>query len=334
MPDMDGFAAIEYLRAHPEISTTPIMMLTTEAQSSDAARCRELGHSAYLLKPYSQSDLFDAIVTALGLPGIHKTSRDTSNGSRKNQRELNVLLAEDNHVNQTLATRLLQKFGHRVEVARNGRIAVDKWQTGYYDLILMDVDMPELNGLDATAKIRELEQQSSGHIPIIGLTAHAMRGSREKCLAAGMDGYLSKPIDTNALWRELESVGTALPPPAPATPEDKPGSAAISCDFDLNNALSLMDNDMELFREMARIFLADYTDYLEKLGIAIMQKDPKNSRHFAHALKGMISIFGVPEISRIAGAIEMQESDNLDHDYAELKGKLDRLSQALQKAAS
>jgi PAS domain S-box-containing protein len=334
MPDTDGFAVAEYLHAHPAIPTIPIMMLTSETQSSDATRCRTMNLSAYLLKPYSQSDLFDAIMNALGLSGIRNSALEARGGLQKNNRALNVLLAEDNSVNQTLATRLLQKFGHKVDVAGNGRIAVEKWQAGHYDLILMDVDMPELNGFDATARIRELEQPHNTHIAIIGLTAHAMPGSRSECLAAGMDGYLSKPIDTGALWAELESVSSNKPLPEQALTNPEVQPAVTAFEFDLNQALSMMANDMELFREMVQIFLTDYPIYLEKLGAAIKQGNTKDTRHIAHTLKGMISVFCVPPISGIAQRIEMQQSADLNRDYAELCSGLTWLSNELRKASS
>lgn len=328
-----GFAVVEYLHAHPELPTTPIMMLTTESQSVDAARCRELSLPAYLLKPYSQSDLFDSIMNALGLTAIQNLSSGVPSAMRDNQRKLNVLLAEDNSVNQKLATRLLEKFGHSVDVAGNGRIAVEKWQAGQYDLILMDVDMPELNGFDATARIRGLEHQMGAHIAIIGLTAHAMPGSREECLAAGMDGYLSKPIDTEALWAELEAIGSTTPQSIAASQEARPAHCAPAYEFDLNKALSMMANDMELFREMARIFLADYPESLGTLGTAIQQGDAKNMRHLAHTLKGMISVFCVPPLAETAERIEMQQVSDLGREYAELCNGLDWLSGELRQAS-
>jgi PAS domain S-box-containing protein len=334
MPGTDGFAVAEYLRAHPEIPTIPVMMLTSETQSSDAMRCRTLELPAYLLKPYSQSDLFDAIMNSLGLSGIRNTSLDKPGSLQKNKRELNVLLAEDNIVNQTLATRLLQKFGHQVEVAGNGRIAVEKWQAGQYDLILMDVDMPELNGFDATARIRELERPLNSRVPIVGLTAHAMQGSREECLAAGMDGYLSKPIDTDALWAQLQSIGSSTPSPS-LSPSDTSSPAKTEMhQFDLNKALAMMADDMELFREMVNIFLTDYPVHLENLGVAIRESNAKDTRHLAHTLKGMISVFCVPSISGIAERIELQKAADLNQAYAELGNGLIWLSNELKKACN
>jgi PAS domain S-box-containing protein len=331
MPEEDGFVVVEYLRAHPELAATPIMMLTSEGQRDDAARGRELGITSYLLKPYSQSDLFDVIMNTLGLSEVTGSLPDAAHEMRQNRRKLHVLLAEDNSINQVLATRLLQKFGHGIEVAGNGLIAVEKWQAGDYDLILMDVDMPELNGYGATARIRELERQRGGHIPIVGLTAHAMQGSREECLAAGMDGYLSKPIDTEALWAELESIGSGI------SQDSKPGLMTLPAAenrFDLDKALALMDNDMELFREMVQIYLAEYQGYLEKLDDAIRHGDADKTRHYAHMLKGMISVFCVPAVSTFAERIETQQTRDQNADFAEFRQGLDWLAEELKKARS
>ncbi len=198
MPNMDGFGLIERIRRRPELSTAVIMMLTSAGHRGDAARCQELGVSAYLLKPIRQSELREAIARVLGAQeqkGVIPLITRYSLGDAHDPTEfLRVLVVEDNAVNQRLATRLLEKRGHRVTVTANGREAVESVEKHAYDLILMDVQMPEMDGLEATAVIREREKRKGSHIPIIALTAHAMKGDRERCLAAGMDGYLTKPI--------------------------------------------------------------------------------------------------------------------------------------------
>jgi PAS domain S-box-containing protein len=327
MPDMDGFEVVSHLRAYPE-SACQVMMLTSNGQRGDAARCRELGISAYLLKPFSQSDLFDAIMNTLGLASVEGAPLVTRHSIQHNRRNLKVLLAEDNAVNQTLAVRLLNKFGHSVDVANNGVEAVEKWQGDDYDIILMDVDMPELNGFGATARIRDLEQQSGGHIPIIGLTAHVMHGSRNECLAAGMDGYLPKPIDTEALWIELESVKYSVHKPMEGSIEQV--KDPLPRGFDLEGALALMDHDMDLFREMVGIYLQDYPDYLEKLRTAISQNDTEKINYLAHTIKGMLSVFSVPEIAKLAARIEKEEG-GLMHCFTELQHGLDWLAGELRE---
>jgi two-component system sensor histidine kinase/response regulator len=208
MPNMDGFTLIEHIRQRPELATATIMMLTSAGHRGDAARCQELGVSAYLLKPIRQSELREAVARVLGArPGdgaIPLITRFSLHDERDPSASLHVLLAEDNAVNQRLAVRLLEKRGHRVTVAGNGREALAALSKAKFDLVFMDVQMPEMDGLEATGAIREQEKRTGLHQPIIALTAHAMKGDREKCLAAGMNGYLTKPIRPAELEQILE----------------------------------------------------------------------------------------------------------------------------------
>lgn len=208
MPKMDGFALIERIRRMPELTTATIMMLSSGGNRGDAARCQELGVSAYLLKPIRQSELREAIARVLGSARtegpIPLITRYSLHDGRDPDASLRVLLAEDNPVNQLLATRLLQKRGHFVAVAVNGRQAVAALQKDSYDLVLMDVQMPGMDGFEATAIIRQNEVGTTFHQSIIALTAHAIKGDRERCLAAGMDGYLSKPISAQELDEILD----------------------------------------------------------------------------------------------------------------------------------
>ncbi len=209
MPDMDGFALVEEIRRRPELSTATIMMLTSAGHRGDAARCQELGVAAYLLKPIRQSELREAIGRVLGAReregAIPLITRFSLQDAREPDANLRVLLAEDNLVNQRLAVRLLEKRGHRVVVAATGLEALQALEKESFDLVLMDVQMPEMDGLEATAAIREKEKGSGLHQAVVALTAHAMKGDREKCLASGMDGYLSKPIRPQELDQLLET---------------------------------------------------------------------------------------------------------------------------------
>jgi CheY-like chemotaxis protein len=209
MPKMDGFELIERIRRGKDSSTATIMMLTSAGHRGDAARCQELGVAAYLLKPIRQSELREAIARVLGAReqkgAIPLITRYSLYDAREPSSSLRVLLAEDNPVNQRLASRLLEKRGHSVVVAANGLEALEMIEKESFDLVFMDVQMPVMDGFEATAAIRKKEASAGVRLPIVALTAHAMKGDREKCLAAGMDGYLTKPIRPQELDEILRS---------------------------------------------------------------------------------------------------------------------------------
>ena len=208
MPGIDGFQLAQLIKQERPDAVKKIVMLTSGGQRGDAARCKELGIAAYLPKPVKQSDLYDAIVLALRSidePGVC-TQVITRHTLRESRRRLKILLAEDNPVNRKFAVRMLQKMGHTVSVAGNGREVLTAMEEDNFHLILMDVQMPEMDGFQATAAIRQNEAATGGaRIPIIAITAHAMQGYRKRCLEAGMDGYLSKPINANELFETLEA---------------------------------------------------------------------------------------------------------------------------------
>jgi len=218
MPEMDGFTLVERLRERQESCNTTILMLTSAGQRGDAARCRALGIAAYLTKPVYREQLIEAIQAALGRrqPQTGAPELVTRHNLRVAESRLNILLAEDNAVNQKLAVRLLEKQGHTVTVAGDGRAVLQALETREFDLVLMDVEMPDMDGLEATQKIREREQATGKHLPIIAMTAHAMKGDRDRCLSAGMDGYVSKPIRVQELVEEIERTrAPALRSPLP-----------------------------------------------------------------------------------------------------------------------
>src|SRR5258708_6820301 len=203
LPTMDAFELIEEIRQGPHPSTAMIMMLTSAGHRGDAARCQELGVAAYLLKPIRQSELREAIARVLGAReqkgAIPLITRYSLQDAREPSASLRVLLVEDNRVNQRLATRLLEKRGHFVSIAGDGREALVALEKESFDLVLMDLQIPEMDGFEATTVIREKEKTSGNHLAIVALTAHAMKGDREKCLAGGMDAYLTKPIRPHEL---------------------------------------------------------------------------------------------------------------------------------------
>jgi CheY-like chemotaxis protein len=202
---MDGFTLADNMRRDPRLARAVILMLTSAGQRGDARRCKQLGISAYLVKPISNRDLMHAVLRVLGQSG-DQSQLVTRHTLRERRGALRILVAEDNAVNQTLILRLLEKHGHSPELAQNGREAVEKVRNGRFDLVFMDVQMPEMDGFSATTAIRDLEKTTGTHVLIYAMTAHAMKGDRERCLAAGMDGYVSKPINFPEVERVLQSI--------------------------------------------------------------------------------------------------------------------------------
>jgi len=215
MPKMDGFDLVSRIRQRQEFSAATIMMLTSAGQRGDALRCQNLGVAAYLLKPIRQMELREAIARVLGAPkqgaATPLITRYSLQDAVAPGNSLRILLAEDNPVNQRLATRLLEKRGHHVAVAANGHEALEALEKGTFDLVLMDMQMPEMDGFEATAAIRKRGNRNDRHLPIVALTAHAMKGDREECLAAGMDGYLTKPIRPQELDEVLDRYLARMP---------------------------------------------------------------------------------------------------------------------------
>ena len=201
MPSMDGFALAQCIKRNPQWGSATIMMLTSAGQRGDAKRCREIGVAAYLTKPVRREELLEAILTALGTTAMNEAmpALVTRHSLREDRNHLRILLAEDNAVNQLLAVRLMERRGHSVTVAGNGKEALAALEKGSFDLVLMDVQMPEMDGFEATALIRQKERTSGNHLPVIAMTAHAMKGDKERCLEAGMDDYITKPIRPEGL---------------------------------------------------------------------------------------------------------------------------------------
>jgi two-component system sensor histidine kinase/response regulator len=236
MPEVDGFSLVEQIQRDSNLAGATIMILTSYERAADTARCQELGIVAYLRKPITQVDLLSALLVTLGLqsPGTCPVSQlvvPADNAPAQGEvapidvattRSLHVLLAEDNAVNQRLVARILQKRGHRVVVAETGAAALGALQKERFDIALMDVQMPHMDGFEATAAIRAAEMRTGTHLPIVALTAHAMKGDAERCLAAGMDGYISKPIDPEKLIAVIER----LVPPCTIIPADRAGVGA------------------------------------------------------------------------------------------------------------
>jgi CheY-like chemotaxis protein len=208
---MDGFSIAQTIKEDPALAGTMLLMLTSAGRQGDGARCREMGIAGYLMKPISRTELLEAILAVMGMSSddpdrLHVVTRHSL---REHRRQLRILLAEDNKVNQLVAARLLGKRGHTVVIVGNGRealAALNEPGSGGFDLILMDVQMPDMDGFEATRIIRAGEKSSGTHLPIVAMTAHAMKGDEERCLAAGMDGYVSKPFQPEAVFATIDRV--------------------------------------------------------------------------------------------------------------------------------
>jgi len=206
MPEVDGFQLAQRVKADSQLGSTVIMMLTSGDRPGDVTRCEQIGVAAYLLKPIHQSELLESILMALGASTAGEESAAAEADHQATLRPLRILLAEDSLVNQKLAVALLSKHGHSVIVANDGQEAVAAFAADKIDLVLMDVQMPGMDGFEATAAIREREKRSGRHVPILAMTAHAMKGDRERCLEAGMDDYIAKPISPSQLFAKIEAL--------------------------------------------------------------------------------------------------------------------------------
>ena len=303
MPEMDGFALVEQIGREAQRRVAVLMMLTSDDQRTHVERCERMGIQAYVVKPVKQSELFEAVALALGLPVVADDSNLPSPAEPPCKLPpLDILLVEDSLVNQKLAVALLERAGHRVTLAVHGREAVDAVGRGRFDLVLMDVQMPEMDGLEATQVIRAGEQASGRHIPIIAMTAHAMKGDRERCLAAGMDEYVSKPIRARQLFASMEAVlGHNLQPLA-ATPVAKVEDCPVKIDW--SAALEAVQNDDGLLRIVIETFLEESPQKMAAIRQAIDEGDAASLRISAHALKGGIRYFGHCRAFELARELE------------------------------
>ena len=270
---MDGFELAESLRTDAELAGTAIMRLASVDDKGDAGRCSAVGASSDLLKPIKAPEVLDATQKAL-VPHAPPSAR------------LRVLLAEDNPVNQFLAITLLENRGHAVVVAKDGREAIDILGRESFDLILMDVQMPRMDGFEATTAIRASEVGTGRRMPILAMTAHAMKGDRERCLAAGMDGYFSKPIRAALFIAAVEGRAPARNGLAPVgSRETQPDNAARA--FDLAGALARVHGKRPLLRMMAELFLADCPGLLNQMRSALAIADGPMLERAAHRMKGV-----------------------------------------------
>jgi two-component system, sensor histidine kinase and response regulator len=302
MPGMDGFELAEKIQKQTKgdgKDEATVLMLTSGGQPGEANRCRQLGISAYLLKPVLKADLLAATLTALSQRKMEMNDNPalvTRHTLRESARKLRILVAEDNPVNQAVIIRVLQKMGHTPVLAQNGKEALALASAEQFNIAFMDVQMPEMDGLAATGAIRESEKKSGAHLPIFAMTAHAMKGDRERCLAAGMDGYITKPVRFSDIEQTLASLARS-PVMAAKLAEDK-------ASWNRAEALDRIGGDEELLRDLCHIFLEESPKLLQRLQQAVVAGDTDGVMRAAHSLKGETGYLGADGTSHAARQLE------------------------------
>ena len=339
MPGMDGEQTARAIKSDPAVKDVKIIILTSMGQRGDAARLEALGCSGYLLKPVKQQLLFDAIIAVLGHQEQKSTSLVTRHSVAEHKKQgLRILLAEDNPINQKLAVVLLQKAGYSVDAVENGAQALERVQMNPYSVVLMDVQMPEMDGFEATHRIRELEEGTVQHIPIIAMTAHAMQGDRERCLEAGMDDYVSKPLEPKVLFNVLDRWAQAHEETmeevqdysssedifaadldeglfgesmASTPPEDEVTDSVISAasyedvlPVNFEAVLDRFDGDQDFMMEMFKEYKDHLPGRLEEIHAAARDGDASRLARLAHNLKGVSLNFSADPVADIALKLE------------------------------
>jgi PAS domain S-box-containing protein len=335
MPDMDGFEVVARIKCHPELANSTIMMLSSAGQRGDAQRCRELGVAAYLTKPVRSSVLLDAICTVLALPNhtVESPALVTRHSLREMQRPMRVLLAEDNRINQLLAVKMLEKRGHSLVVAGNGREAIMAFEREQFDVILMDIQMPEMDGLEAAAAIRQQERGTGRHVPIVALTAHAMREDRERCLDVGMDAYLAKPFSPSELFETIEKLS-----PMPVTPKFPSETMAQgSKTFDKAALLARVGADKLVLKELIDLFLEEYPRLLDDLRQSVRAGSAKDLVLAVHTLRGALSAVSADRAADAARTLELMgqggDLSGVEPAWDALEAELEALRSALLAVA-
>jgi signal transduction histidine kinase/CheY-like chemotaxis protein len=342
MPDMDGAMLAQHIICIPALANTRLVMLTSLDRHGDTPRLAALGFAAYLTKPVRGKELLDAVGRVMS-GGPRQWQMDTQPMITLNMLTQsappqrfggNVLLVEDNFVNQKVAVRFLERLGCRVEVASNGAEGVAACQQGRYDIILMDLQMPVMDGVAATRKIRELE--TPRHTPIIALTANAMTGDRELCESAGMDGYLTKPIEVDRLRDILRKFGLekpAAPQPAVAGIDPAAKQPNVSAPVDLGEFGRITDGDRTFAQELIAAFISSGEEQLAELAAAAAKGDRAALARAAHKLKGAAANIHAPGLKALAERLEQDgvaaDSRALEMDNTLLRSEFDRVRQFL-----
>jgi len=333
MPEMDGFHLAERIRQGRPGADTPLLMLTSARSPGDEARCLALGIPRCLTKPVKRSALFNAITDTLSAAGARQPAAPAlTERIRPVRAARRVLLVEDGEVNRKVATDLLAMRGHDVTAACDGSEALAALENRSFDLVLMDVQMPGMDGFEATAAIREREKATRKHTRIVAMTAHAMKGDRERCLAAGMDGYLAKPIRAEDLYEVVEADTAGLPRPSSEPPAREPAKP-----FDVAEALDRMGGSRELLLDVLGIFFEECPTLMGQMGEALAARDAKTLHRAAHSLKGCVGMLGAEPAQAAALRMEMiGQSGTLDDSeeaWEDLREQIARLMPALRQLA-
>ena len=301
MPEMDGLETVATIRENAAFAQVPVLLLSSADRTGYSARSRSLGIARSLIKPIKQSDLLEAIGVALeAAPSVETHALGDEPVVAEGRR---ILLAEDGVINQQVAVRLLEERGHSVVVVDNGRAAVEQVAAQAsassaeppFDVVLMDVQMPEMDGIEATAAIRRAEAQTGGHVPIIAMTAHAMKGDRDRFLAAGMDGYVAKPVRPHELYAAVEGSGPNAEAGLPAP---------VDVSFEWDAALENVGGDEAMLRELAEMFFAECPKLMQQIREHIASADSPELRRAAHTLKGSAHVFGAAAAAEAAHRLE------------------------------
>ena len=315
MPAMDGLETVAIIRESAAFAHVPVLLLSSADRAGYSARSRSLGIAHSLLKPVKQSDLLEAISEAVAAVPPKETRRGEApkdeSGAVERRR---ILLAEDAAINQQVAVRLLEERGHSVVVVSNGRAAVEQVAAQPFDVVLMDVQMPTMDGLEATAAIRRAEAQTGGHVPIIAMTAHAMKGDRDRFLAAGMDGYVAKPVRPHELYAAVEGGGPNAEAELPA-PADLP--------FEWDAALESVGGDEAMLRELAEMFFVECPKLMQQIREHIAGADGPELRRAAHTLKGSAHVFGAEEVAAAAHRLEEIGREGFDGELSRTEALAD-----------
>jgi PAS domain S-box-containing protein len=317
MPGVDGYAAVAQLRSGGFDPARVVLLLSATDPQSELARCRQLGVRTYLRKPITPARLMEAVGRAANVDGSSTELTDTANsGRRKSERPnlppLRILVADDNAFNRRVAVLKLERHGHRVETVGCGKAALAALAERPFDLFLLDVQMPDLDGFEVATAIRSREAVTGGRLPIVALTAHAMKGDRERCLAAGMDGYVSKPIQDEELWQAISQVMLSGPAPSELSGLAIATPSAMPQVLDGAAALDRVGGNRDTLRQLIEVFEQDCMSLLAELAAAVAAGDAPNLRTAAHTLKGMIAFFTTgPAVDAALRLEKLGEQDDI-----------------------